>query len=69
MPIFEYHCKVCGARFEELISRADLDKAQTCPECGAADTEKLSSTFATSTATRSGGGAPRSSGGCSSGGG
>jgi len=43
MPIFEYRCKVCGHRFEELVPKADTEVH--CPECDQA-TEKLFSSFA-----------------------
>lgn len=41
MPIYEYVCKQCGSEFEELV----FNDAETvaCPECGAADAEKLMS--------------------------
>ena len=38
MPIYEYRCRVCGERFEELTS-ADA-AAPACPRCGA-DAERL----------------------------
>lgn len=47
MPIFEYHCSSCGEQFEELVS-AGSEAAVPCPSCGAAETEKQMSTFASS---------------------
>jgi len=44
MPIFEYQCRKCGARFEKLVSSADA--AATCKKCGSARVEKLLSVFA-----------------------
>lgn len=44
MPIFEYQCRKCGARFEKLVSSADA--AATCKECGSARVEKLLPVFA-----------------------
>lgn len=38
MPIFEFECKQCGARFEELVA-APGDAA--CAACGSARTERL----------------------------
>lgn len=64
MPIFEYRCNDCSAKFEELVSRSD-DKV-SCPECGSENTSKLLSMFA---ASASGGAVPsRATGGCGTGG-
>jgi putative FmdB family regulatory protein len=38
MPIFEYSCKTCGARFELLV-RGEMTPA--CPECESAELERL----------------------------
>ena len=43
MPLFEYECRSCHARFEELVSG---DAKVACPSCGAARPEKLPSAFA-----------------------
>ena len=45
MPIFEYRCAGCGARYEALLSRADLPSPH-CPRCGGDKIERLLSTFA-----------------------
>lgn len=34
MPIYEYTCRACGARFEELIRNAAEEKALRCTQCG-----------------------------------
>lgn len=39
MPIYEFECEDCGARFEELV--ATVDAAAECPECGSARTRRL----------------------------
>jgi putative FmdB family regulatory protein len=44
MPIFEYQCRKCGAKFEKVVSSAE--NAPTCRECGSARVEKLPSVFA-----------------------
>jgi len=44
MPIFEYQCRKCGAKFEKLVSSADANA--TCKECGSTRVEKLLSVFA-----------------------
>jgi putative FmdB family regulatory protein len=39
MPIYEFECEECGARFEELVA---VDAATlACPECGSARTRRL----------------------------
>ena len=40
MPIYEYYCNKCHHEFEELVFG---DDAPLCPQCGAAQTEKLMS--------------------------
>ena len=39
MPIYEFECGECGARFEELIAAGE--SAVACPECGAASARRL----------------------------
>lgn len=39
MPIYEFECEECGARFEELVA-ADAT-AVACQRCGSARTRKL----------------------------
>lgn len=43
MPIYEYECEGCGARFEELVGAGS---AVACPECGSERTRRLYSTVA-----------------------
>jgi putative FmdB family regulatory protein len=39
MPIYEFRCEDCGARFEELVP---LDRtAERCPECGAEHPQRV----------------------------
>jgi putative FmdB family regulatory protein len=33
MPLYEYQCEECAARFEERRSMADADRAAVCPTC------------------------------------
>ena len=40
MPLYEYLCQACGARFE-LIRRFSDPPLTTCPTCGAEKVEKL----------------------------
>jgi putative FmdB family regulatory protein len=46
MPIFEYECKSCSKKFEELVSSSNTPVV--CPQCGSAETRKLLSVFAAS---------------------
>ena len=39
MPIYEFECEECGARFEELVPAGVADVA--CGECGSARTRRL----------------------------
>jgi putative FmdB family regulatory protein len=51
MPLYEFTCNDCGARFEELI-RSDQD-IPTCPACSGTSVTRQLSTFATRAGTRS----------------
>jgi putative FmdB family regulatory protein len=46
MPIYEFACKRCGARFDELVS-AERSSELRCPHCGCEELERLFSPFAT----------------------
>jgi len=39
MPIYEFECKSCGARFDRLQRLSDPDP-DSCPECGAAQVKR-----------------------------
>jgi putative FmdB family regulatory protein len=39
MPIYEFECEECGARFEELVAAAMAPPA--CPKCGSTHTHRL----------------------------
>jgi putative FmdB family regulatory protein len=41
MPIYEFECEQCGARFEELVAAGATGVA--CPKCGLAHTHRLMS--------------------------
>lgn len=45
MPIYEYRCESCSARFEELVSATA--PPPPCPKCGSIEVRRLLSTFAT----------------------
>ena len=40
MPIYEYHCEMCGKDFEKLVFKGDTEKVK-CPCCGTEDVKKL----------------------------
>jgi putative FmdB family regulatory protein len=44
VPIYEFDCSACGARFERLVD-AGTERA-ACAECGAEDATRLLSSFA-----------------------
>ncbi|MBU1707609.1 zinc ribbon domain-containing protein [bacterium] len=46
MPIFEYHCSNCDARFEEWVSTWRDGEKIKCPHCGSEETERQVSRFA-----------------------
>lgn len=41
MPIYEFECEECGARFEELVA---ADRTAACSACGSERTRRLYST-------------------------
>jgi putative FmdB family regulatory protein len=38
MPLYDFKCRSCGHKFEELVK---LGEAPSCPKCGAAAPERL----------------------------
>ncbi|MSO42253.1 MAG: zinc ribbon domain-containing protein [Solirubrobacterales bacterium] len=46
MPIYEYRCPRCEARFEELVgSHVGVEESSVrCPQCGEGGAERLSTT-------------------------
>ena len=51
MPIYEYTCKRCEARFERLVkSMSDDGSKVACPECKSTQTARSMSVFAVSSA-------------------
>jgi putative FmdB family regulatory protein len=46
MPIYEYRCKECGRRFEELVMKSS--QKIPCPDCGSEDVEREISIFSSS---------------------
>lgn len=60
MPLYEYSCADCQARFEVLQAVGAGTDGLHCPSCGGTELSKLLSTFAPST----GGGSRASEAGC-----
>ena len=48
MPIYEYECEVCGARFEKLLFFSPHPVAVSCPECSNERVSKRLSLIASS---------------------
>jgi putative FmdB family regulatory protein len=46
VPLFEYECRVCSARFEKLVF--DRGEEVACRSCGSTNIAQLISTFAVS---------------------
>lgn len=47
MPLYEYGCLECGAQFEKLVRKDNLDNV-LCPTCESSQVERLLSLFSTS---------------------
>jgi putative FmdB family regulatory protein len=47
MPLYEYACGCCGARFVRLQPMSAPRDGNECPECGSRDTRRVMSGFAT----------------------
>ncbi len=43
MPIYEYACPECGARFDQLRPLSESDKEIECPKCHKTARRKISS--------------------------
>jgi len=43
VPLYDFRCRACQARFE---ARCGADALAPCPACGSGDTERLPSAFA-----------------------
>jgi len=44
MPIYEYGCRSCGSRFQDMRAMARRQEAPPCPTCDGDDTGLLLST-------------------------
>jgi putative FmdB family regulatory protein len=46
MPIYEYACRGCGAKFEQLVRSMSGREKFDCPKCGSKQTARALSVFA-----------------------
>jgi len=46
MPIYEYNCTACDAKFERLIKSMSSSQSVACPKCGSKKTSRSLSVFA-----------------------
>ena len=45
MPLFEYRCDDCAAKFTQLVGMTADSREPNCPKCGSANARKLVSRF------------------------
>ncbi len=45
MPIYEYECSDCGARFDKFVRSLSRQTDVTCPECKSDNCRKIVSSF------------------------
>jgi putative FmdB family regulatory protein len=46
MPVYEFSCKACGARFSHFVRSVTSEVNAACDRCGSADVARLVSRFA-----------------------
>ena len=46
MPIYEYRCQECDARFDKFVRSMSAEADVTCPTCGGNQVQRGFSTFA-----------------------
>jgi len=64
MPIFEYQCKDCNAKYDVLHKSSVNIEEVTCPKCNSKNNKKLLSSFSASMGSSSDSGDSCSSGSC-----
>ena len=67
MPVYEYLCKECGAKFDKLRSMRDADAPIPCTSCQSLETKRQLSTCNCSSEGRSLNGSSGGCGNCSGG--
>ena len=50
MPIYEYTCQSCNAKFEQLVRTMSGEAKFKCPQCGSPKTARNLSVFAVNSA-------------------
>lgn len=46
MPVYEYSCRTCAARFDRVVPHERADDVQACPECAGDDVRRAFSRVA-----------------------
>ena len=46
MPLYEFECRSCGAKFEKLVMKPDEAAEVACPSCQSMEVEESLSSFA-----------------------
>ncbi len=54
MPIYEFECKKCGERFEQLLGINEPTNDLRCPKCQAENPRKVLSVFSSASGGSSG---------------
>ncbi len=71
MPVYEYFCRTCNARYDKLRPLREADAPTTCPSCNEQNSVRTLSVFITMTSSaesRSAGSETAPHSGCSCGG-
>jgi len=66
MPLYEFYCRDCEAKFEALRPMSEADEPVPCPSCHGLNTTRLLSLFAARSKGEGGEARSLSSGACSS---
>ncbi len=53
MPVYEYRCKKCNAKFEKFVRSLSAQNVVQCPRCGSEEVEKALSLFGVGSPSRS----------------
>lgn len=53
MPVYEYQCRLCSARFELFVRDAGRQVVPSCPRCGSVEVHKVLSVFKVGGASKS----------------